>query len=125
MNFSTTAINVLLLVAMAIPGFLLMKSKVVKPSAIAYFAAVLLYVCQPFLSLRSFLRVEYSTELLKNLGIVFVFSLLAQLLLFFVMWLILHKKFDKFDDTKMLIENGYIGGNTFTKEPALNALIAS
>ena len=43
MDFSTTAINVLLLVAMAIPGFILMKAKVVKPSSIAYFSAVLLY----------------------------------------------------------------------------------
>ena len=99
MEFSTTAISVLLLVAMALPGFILIKCKLIKPSGIPYFAAVLLYVCQPFLCLRSFLQVNYTTELLKNLGIVFLISLLGQALLFGLMWLIFYKKFD---DIKLL-----------------------
>ena len=57
-GFSTTAISVLLLVAMAIPGFIVVKAKIVKPAAISAFAAVLLYISQPFLSFRSFLQVE-------------------------------------------------------------------
>lgn len=125
MDFSTTAINVLLLVAMAIPGFILMKAKVVKPSSIAYFSAVLLYVCQPFLSLRSFLQVKFTPELAVNLAIVFGVSMLVQGALFCVLWLILCKKFDKPEDTAMLIDNGYIGGHTLTYEPDLNALITS
>lgn len=125
MDFSTTAINVLLLVAMAIPGFILMKAKVVKPSSIAYFSAVLLYVCQPFLSLRSFLQVKFTPELAVNLAIVFGVSMLVQGALFCLLWLILCKKFDKSEDTAMLIDNGYIGGHTLTYEPDLNALITS
>ncbi|MEG1662726.1 MAG: AEC family transporter [Clostridia bacterium] len=125
MEFTTTAISVLLLVAMAIPGFLLTKSKLVKPSAIAYFAAVLLYVCQPFLSLRSFLQVQYSLELLKNLGIVFGFTMVTQIALFLVLYFVLKRKFDKPEITASLIAEGYIGGNTITNEPALNAQIKS
>ena len=56
MEFGTTAVTVLLLVAMAIPGFILVKAKVIKPHAISYFSAVLLYASQPFLSIRSFCR---------------------------------------------------------------------
>ena len=119
MDFKTTAINVLLLVAMAIPGFLLMKAKVVKPKGIAYFSAVLLYVSQPFLSLRSFLKVGYDLTLLKNLGIVFAFSMLAQLLIFVTLWLILRKWFDKPEETQMLIDNGFLYGNSLTNEPEL------
>ncbi len=119
MDFTTTAINVLLLVAMSIPGFLLMKAKVVKPKGIAYFSAVLLYVCQPFLSLRSFLQVQYDLSLLKNLGIVFLFSLLAQLFVLGIMWLILRKWFDKPDETATLIKDGYLFGNVYTNEPML------
>ena len=59
-SFSTTALSVLLLLAMAIPGFIVIKTKVVKASVISGFAAVLLYVSQPFLSVRSFLQVEYT-----------------------------------------------------------------
>lgn len=125
MDFKTTAINVLLLVAMAIPGFLLVKSKLVKAGALAPFSALLLYVCQPFLSLRSFLEVEYTKQLAVNIGIVFGVAVAAQLLVFGIMWLILNKKFDKPEDSAMLLSAGYIGGHACTKEPELNALITS
>ena len=98
MAFGTTAVNVLLLVAMAIPGFILVKAKVIKPHAISYFSAVLLYVSQPFLSIRSFLQVQHTPSLAVNLGIVFLFSLLAQGLIFGVLWAIFAKQFD--DRTK-------------------------
>lgn len=123
MEFTTTAVTVLLLVAMAVPGFILMKVKLVKPTAMAYFSAVLLYVCQPFLSLRSFMQVEFSLSLLANLGIVFGISLVAQLALFAVIWLILKKKFDDPETTAYLMGEGYIGGDKISAEPDLNAQI--
>ena len=55
MDFSTTALNVLLLVAMALPGFFLIKTKMLPEKAITYLSVLLLYVSQPFLSIRSFL----------------------------------------------------------------------
>lgn len=124
MSFTTTAINVLLLIAMAIPGFILVKTKMVKPNGIAYFAAVLLYVSQPFLSLRSFLQVEFSWSLCANLGIVFAFSLLAQAAVFVVLVLILRKKFDNPQVTRHLIDEGLLDGLNISKEPALNDQIA-
>lgn len=123
MEFTTTAVTVLLLVAMAIPGFILVKVKLIKPTAIQYFSAVLLYVCQPFLSLRSFMQVQYSAELAINLAIVFGISMVAQGLVFCVIWLILRKKFDNPEITAQLIADGYIGGDSFTNEPDLKAQI--
>jgi len=110
---------------MAVPGFLLVKSKLVKSGALAPFSALLLYVCQPFMSLRSFLEVEYTPQFALNLGVAFVVSFLMQLVVFGCMWLILKKKFDNPSDTAMLISQGFIGGDVYTKEPALNALVTS
>ena len=94
MDFSLTTINVLMLVALAIPGYILVKTKLVKPSVTAAFSVVLLYVNQPFLTLYSFIEIEYSQQLLANLGITFLISLLSQFLVFLVLWLIFKKKFN-------------------------------
>lgn len=95
MNFEVTAVNVLLLVAMAIPGYILIKVKAVKQTAIAPFAKVLLYVNQPFLTLNSFLRVSYQPSLLKNLGISVAFSFGAQLVLLLILCLIYRRWYNK------------------------------
>ena len=126
MQFSTTALNVLLLVAMAIPGFILVKTKLVKPNAIQYFAAVLLYVSQPFLSLRSFLSVEYSVSLLKNLGIVLGVSFIVQAAVFLVLCLVLRRWFDKPCVTAGLIADGYVGSamTVIPEDDALKSQIA-
>lgn len=124
MNFSTTAINVLLLIAMAVPGYLLIKTKMLPQKAITYFSVLLLYVSQPFLSIRSFLEVEYMPQLAINLAIVFAVSMAAQGLIFGVMWLIFHRKFDDVEQSAALIRDGFIGGDSYTAEPALKDAIA-
>lgn len=95
MNFGLTAVNVLLLVAMAIPGYILIKAKVVKQNAIKYFAKVLLYVNQPFLTLNSFLSVSYTPSILKNLGISAALSFGVQLVLILCLVLIYHRGYNK------------------------------
>ncbi len=89
-----------------------------------YFSAVLLYVCQPFLSLRSFMEVEYSKELIANLGIVFGFSLLVQGLLFLILWLIFYKKFDNPVTSEKFFLEGYLDGGKDGIEPEVSAQIA-
>lgn len=113
-GFSTTAISVLLLVAMAIPGFIIVKAKIIKPAAISAFAAVLLYISQPFLSFRSFLQVEYSNELALNLLIVFAASLVFQGVLFLILWLIFRTKFDDVIETEKFKADGYFNGASET-----------
>ena len=91
MDFGLTAVNVLLLVVMAIPGYILIKAKVVKQDAIKYFAKVLLYVNQPFLTLNSFLSTAYTPSILKNLGIAVALSFGVQLFLIAVLVLFYFK----------------------------------
>ena len=112
-----------MLIAMAVPGFLLIKTKLLPEKAITYLSVLLLYVSQPFLSIRSFLEVSYTTQLAVNLAIMFAVSLAGQAVVFFVVWLILRRRFDDPEQSAALMRDGFIGGNTCTKEPALNAEI--
>lgn len=123
MNFSTTALSVLLLIAMAVPGYLLVKTKMLPEKAITYLSVLLLYVSQPFLSIRSFLEVSYTPQLAINLAVVFGVSMLAQGVIFGAVWLILRRRFDDPAQSAALIAEGYIGGNGYTSEPALVAEI--
>lgn len=123
MNFSTTALSVLLLIAMAVPGYLLVKTKMLPEKAITYLSVLLLYVSQPFLSIRSFLEVSYTPQLAINLAVVFGVSMLAQGVIFGAVWLILRRRFDDPAQSAALIAEGYIGGNSYTSEPALTAEI--
>lgn len=124
MGFSTTAVSVLLLVAMAVPGYLLIKTKMLPQKAITYLSVLLLYVSQPFLSIRSFLEVSYTPQLAVNLAIVFGVSLAGQAVIFGVMWLVLRRRFDDPQQTAELIRDGFIGGDSYTAEPALKAAVA-
>ena len=123
MNFSTTALSVLLLIAMAVPGYLLVKTKMLPEKAITYLSVLLLYVSQPFLSIRSFLEVSYTPQLAINLAVVFGVSMLAQGVIFGAVWLILRRRFDDPAQSAAFIAEGYIGGNSYTNEPALTAEI--
>ncbi|MDO5124014.1 MAG: AEC family transporter [Eubacteriales bacterium] len=90
--FLTTASMVALLLLYALAGFLLAKSKLVRSEAIPAFAKVLLYVCQPALTLYSFSKAEFSKELLINMGIFFLITFLGQLLILAVAYPFLRKK---------------------------------
>lgn len=79
MIFTTTVSSVALLLMYALPGFLLIKSKLVKKDAIPAFAKVLLYVCQPCLTFYSFDKADFSAGLLLNLFIFFIIALAGQL----------------------------------------------
>lgn len=93
MNFSTTAINVLIMLAYAVPGYLLVKVKFVKPDSISAFAKVLLYVCQPCLSIYSFQKVVYSPELFANMGIFAAIDLTIMVVILTATWLVYRKRY--------------------------------
>ena len=69
----------------ACPGFLMVKTGLVKSTAIADFAKLLMYVCQPALTVYSFMQVDFSLAMVGNMAFVFLFVLLlfAAALLFF------------------------------------------
>lgn len=69
MSFSVTLATVALMLVYTIPGFLLMKKKLVKPDSISTLATFLLYVCSPFQTIYAMQQVEYSPYMLKYLAI--------------------------------------------------------
>jgi predicted permease len=72
--FLTSLENVALLLAMAIPGFIVAKLKMLKnpDGAINFISILLLYICQPFITFNSFLNTDYQQTVLFNLIAVFL-----------------------------------------------------
>jgi len=67
--------TVLVMLFYALPGFLLVKTRLVPAEGISSFAKLLMYVCQPALIIYSFMQAEFSAELLCDMLFVFVFVL--------------------------------------------------
>jgi hypothetical protein len=75
-SFSIVLINVLSLILLTIPGYILIKTKLMKDisGSITY---ILLYICQPLLTFVSFQKINYSSNASLNLGLAAVFSFLG------------------------------------------------
>ena len=94
-EFITTLIMVGVMLAYAVPGFLLVKTKAVKSESISAFSKVLMYVCQPALTLYSFNKADFTPELGINLLIFFAIITAVQLLFIGVFYLIFRKKMEE------------------------------
>ena len=65
--FLTTLILVGIMLLTAMPGYILVKIKAVKPESISAFSKVLMYVCQPALTVYSFNKADFTKQLGINL----------------------------------------------------------
>ena len=88
LSFLKVLVNVGVLIALCIPGYVLRKLGKIKEGTVSSLVAVLIFVCQPLLSVTSFQQVQYSPSLLANMGIVFAGSLGIQLIVFIAVKLI-------------------------------------
>lgn len=70
MNFLDVLITVAFLLILMVPGYILVKSKMIDDSIQNGFSTMVLYVCQPALMLMAFQNKEYSSELAVNMLIV-------------------------------------------------------
>ena len=105
----------------SMPGFILIKTKVVKKDQISAFAKLLMYVCSPCLVFNSLTRNTFSMSLFKEMliGFAFIFSaFLIGLITFFFIF----KK--KSDDVKYRIYNlaTTLANCAFMGVPVLEAL---
>ena len=75
-SFNIVLVNVLSLILLSIPGFILIKTKIMKDAS-GSLTYILLYVCQPLLTFVSFQRINYSSDTSLNLGIAALFSFLG------------------------------------------------
>ena len=64
----------------AVPGFLLIKSKLVNSDSISSFAKLLMYVCSPMLVIYSFLNVNFSWTLVWKMTFAFFFAIFIMIL---------------------------------------------
>ena len=94
MQFITSLTTVALMLAYAIPGFIFVKTKAIKPDSIGAFARILLFVCQPALILYSLNAAECTPDLLRQLGIFFALCTAMQVLVMVSLTFILKKRFD-------------------------------
>ena len=69
MSFTVTLTTVLIMLAYAIPGYLLVRFRKIPPSAIASFATFLVYVCTPFQIVYAMQQTEFSPYMAKYMGI--------------------------------------------------------
>lgn len=84
------AVGVLLLVA--IPGYILKKKKMVGEDCMPSLSKILLFVCQPCLSIYTFKNATYSPEMLGNIGIFALFALLVQILMLGIAYLMFKRR---------------------------------
>ena len=67
MSFTVTLTTIALMLAYAIPGFILIKCRKADTHSISTLATLLLYVCSPFQTVYAMQQIEYSAELLAPL----------------------------------------------------------
>ncbi|MGN0788903.1 MAG: AEC family transporter [Christensenellales bacterium] len=92
--FLITLTTVGIMLAYAIPGFVTVKTGIIKPQAISAFAVILMYVCQPCLTIYSLTRVEYSPDVFARMMIFLALTFVLQAAVLGVYYLIFRKKQD-------------------------------
>ena len=76
--------NVILFVALALPGFLLVKSGNLKQEQSGVLSKLMLYVGMPFLIFSSTIAIEFNREQLLAIGITALIGIVFTLVMFFV-----------------------------------------
>ncbi len=87
-----TLIQVSIMLAYAVPGFLTVKTKMIKSESISAFATVLMYVCQPALTIYSMNIADYSSHLFQTFWIFFALAMLVQVLILGTFYFVFKKK---------------------------------
>lgn len=90
--FIISLIAVAVLLALAVPGYALIKRRMIDEACISGFSKVLLYVCQPCLAVYTFMSLPKSRENLISIGVFALLSLIVHALMLGAAFLILYKK---------------------------------
>ena len=133
MDFLTTLITVGIMIALAIPGFILKKANMLRDGAVATLVCVLMYVAQPLMVVDGFLAKDYDPTLLINMAIAFVASLVIHIVMFFIVKFIFMffkpKKSDESEQAKRVEDKNkicticsFLGNAGFMGLPVMKAL---
>ena len=92
-TFLITLIAVAVLLATAVPGYILQKKKLVSDKCMSDLSKVLLYACQPCLAIYTFESTEFSVEKLRQMGVFVLLAIAIHAVMLGASVLILHRKF--------------------------------
>lgn len=95
MVFQISLIAVAVLLLSAVPGYLMIKRKMISEDCISGCSKILLYVSQPALAVYTFRSTSFSVEKLINMGIFALLALLITVLIMGGSYLALRKRCDK------------------------------
>ena len=121
--FGITALKVLMMIAYGVPGYLLIKTKLLGEDAIKVFAKFLLYVCQPALSLYTLTSIDSTPTLMRDLWIFFFVTLGAQVAVIMLYSLVFRKKMKSDIGHRVCSVAGICGNVGFFGIPLLEYLI--
>ena len=95
MIFQITLTAVLVLLLTAVPGYLLIKKKMISEDCLSGCSKILLYVSQPCLAVYTFRSTSFSVEKLANIGILALLTAFLMLLMLGCAFVILRKRYEK------------------------------
>jgi predicted permease len=84
MDFLISLQSVGLLIALAIPGYVLKKTNMIPSGAAGVLVVILMYVSLPFLTLSSFMKKTFAVEFLAALGVCLVLSVFLLIAAFLI-----------------------------------------
>ncbi len=98
-NFLTTLFNVLMVLIYAIPGFILIKTKMAKADHLKTLSTILVYVFSPCMVLYAFQGVERSKELSIKMILFLIVTLIVQMIIVGLAYFVIKlKDKNKLDD---------------------------
>ena len=121
MAFLQTFINVVMIVILAVPGYLLRKTKLLPDKAASIFAVLLLYISQPFLMMSSLFNKKFEPSMLKDFGFVLLFAVLLQFLVYFAAKLLFSRTKDE-AARRAAVASSYLGNVGFMGIPVMQML---
>ncbi len=122
MNFFVTFATVAVMLLYAVPGWLLIKFKKIKPESISAFAKMLLFALQPAQTVYSFMNAPFSWELLGNIGLFFVTTVLLMGVLLFIIYGVIGEK-KRTDQNRVLNLTMCFGNVSFLGIPLVEAVL--
>ncbi|MCQ2537038.1 MAG: AEC family transporter [Lachnospiraceae bacterium] len=121
MMFRITFTTVAIMLLYALPGFLMVRTKLIKQESISAFASMLMYVCTPALTFYSLNKIEYSAEIMGKLGLFFVIAFFIMLVFATLAFLVFRKKYEE-RQYRIYTIASFLGNCTFMGVPLLEAL---
>ena len=92
-NFVVTILTVFIMLLYLLPGYILMKFKKVDAKHLKSLSTILVYVFSPCMIIDSFLQVKRSTEMIKNMLLFALASILVQFIFILILCCAFYKKF--------------------------------